>query len=230
MREHRMPWLWPAAFLGLALAYIASEPLRPYPLHYLVKALPIFMLMAHAGTALTGRLRNLTLAALLFSAGGDVMLSLSFPHQFVAGLSSFLVAQITYTAIFLRFRSPDRPRVKGILSIGIVCYGGLMAGLILPEDQIMRIAVICYVIVISAMAISAVWAWRVSLHHVLGAFLFVVSDSLIAWTAFRDPLPFASLVVMSTYYAAQFMLISGIVLHSDCSNVDSAHSAQDAGR
>jgi uncharacterized membrane protein YhhN len=45
----------------------------------------------------------------------------------------------------------------------------------------------------------------------LGAMLFIISDSFIAINKFINPFPFESYWIMSTYYAAQFMLVTGFL-------------------
>jgi len=47
---------------------------------------------------------------------------------------------------------------------------------------------------------------------VLGAFFFVLSNSLLAVNKFYSPIYLYSLLVMSTYLSAQFLLVYGIVL------------------
>ncbi len=209
-----MNWIaarWLALFLAIAALYIASEPWRPYPLHYLVKALPILVLAVYANAHLAGRWRLAVLLALLFSAGGDILLSLTFSHHFIAGLGSFLLAQLVYAGIFFALRNGLRRTIKQVISLGAVGYAAVMAAAILPAEPVLKIAVSSYLLVITCMAVSATWAWRQSPLHMLGAFTFVASDSLIAWNMFVSPVPLSSLLIMSTYYAAQLMLISGIV-------------------
>ena len=209
-----MNWIatrWLALFLAICALYIASEPLRPYPLHYLVKALPILVLAVYTNAHLSGRWRAAALLALLFSAGGDILLSLTFTNHFIAGLASFLVAQLIYAAIFFALRNAQRRSSKAAISLGVLGYAVAMASIILPADPVLKIAISSYLLVITGMALAATWAWRRSPLPMLGAFTFVASDSLIAWDMFASPVPLASLLIMSTYYAAQLMLISGIV-------------------
>ncbi|PSD50374.1 hypothetical protein C7E25_05325, partial [Stenotrophomonas maltophilia] len=43
-----------------------------------------------------------------------------------------------------------------------------------------------------------------------GALLFVASDSLLAWDRFAGGLPLASLLVLSTYYGAQYAIARSV--------------------
>jgi uncharacterized membrane protein YhhN len=46
-----------------------------------------------------------------------------------------------------------------------------------------------------------------------GALTFMISDSLLAIDKFLLPVSHASLLIMSTYIIAQFLLIQGLILH-----------------
>jgi uncharacterized membrane protein YhhN len=46
-----------------------------------------------------------------------------------------------------------------------------------------------------------------------GAVLFMISDSLLAINKFMNPLPQASLFIMLTYIAAQYLIVEGILRH-----------------
>ena len=164
------------------------------------------MLAVYANAHLQGGLRVATLLALLCSAGGDVMLSLTFRNHFIAGLGSFLVAQVVYAGIFLRVVNPEKLKFKLPISLVAIGYAAFMAGEILPDDPVMQSAVVSYLVVITTMALAATWSWRASPLHMLGAFTFVASDSIIAWNMFASPVPYASFLIMSTYYAAQWLI------------------------
>ncbi len=153
------------------------------------------------------------LVALGASCVGDVLLMLR--GQFVAGLIAFLCAHLAYIALF-RSDAPTlghRRAVMGTLAAGLTMYGVLLAGG-LPTD--LRVPVAVYVLVISLMAAQAIGraatmqgepsrqaAWGVA----LGALLFMLSDTLLAINRFVTPLPLSAVWVLTTYYAAQFMIV-----------------------
>ena len=134
---------------------------------------------------------------------------------FVAGLIAFLCAHLAYIALF-RSDAPTlghRRAVMGTLAAGLTMYGVLLAGG-LPTD--LRVPVAVYVLVISLMAAQAIGraatmqgepsrqaAWGVA----LGALLFMLSDTLLAINRFVTPLPLSAVWVLTTYYAAQFMIV-----------------------
>lgn len=41
---------------------------------------------------------------------------------------------------------------------------------------------------------------------IAGSFLFVLSDSILSWNLFVSDVPQSSLLIMSTYYTAQFLI------------------------
>jgi uncharacterized membrane protein YhhN len=45
----------------------------------------------------------------------------------------------------------------------------------------------------------------------VGALLFIMSDSLLALNKFLVPIPYAGVIVMSTYVAAQYLIVEGVI-------------------
>jgi len=161
------------------------------------------------------RSRGLLLAALAGSLVGDVLLML--PGLFLPGLVAFLLAHLCYVALF-RQGVPwfaDRTALAAVLAVGLgmyafLVYGGLPAAL--------RIPVAAYVLVIALMAAQAL-ARRATLGArvpgvdavALGAVLFMLSDALLALNRFVQPLPWAQVWVLSSYYAAQALIVHGML-------------------
>ena len=211
-----MDWIsqrWPTLFVLCAAAYIGTEALRPFPWQWLVKVLPILMLLAAAFQLLQDRLRTQVILALCCSAAGDVLLTLPGSFGFLWGLGAFLCAQACYAWIFFNRRHAAHSMTKMLLSALAGVYAVAMAFQILPDALALRIAVLCYLCVITLMLLAAVWAWNTHHRHLIGAALFVASDSLLAWNMFVVPLPWASPGVMSTYYLAQYLLLTGIIAY-----------------
>lgn len=152
-------------------------------------------------------------AALIASLAGDVFLML--PNLFIPGLVSFLLAHLAYIALLKHgvrwFES--RPALLGTVAAGAAMYAWLWdSGL--PTE--LRIPVAVYVLVIALMAAQALGrAEQLQTDNArtvaLGACLFMLSDSLIAVDRFVEPLPVVLLWVLSTYYAAQFCIVHGMV-------------------
>lgn len=151
------------------------------------------------------------LAALAGSLAGDVFL-LSEGH-FIQGLASFLLAHLAYIALFRK----DAPWSSGMRmgwvfgAVGIAYFATLWRGG-LPAE--LRIPVGVYVFAIVCMA-SMAWGRAGLLNNgparmvALGTVFFVVSDATLAYNRFVSPLPFARAWVLSTYYAAQCLIVIG---------------------
>jgi uncharacterized membrane protein YhhN len=150
-------------------------------------------------------------AALVASLAGDVFL-LGDDRYFLAGLASFLLAHVLYTIGFLV--APDWRW------IGIVLAAPAMAALVLTIGRrIVRAAgerapalrgpVAAYLAVISTMAVTAAAAgdgWAI-----VGAALFVVSDTILGWRQFVRADRWMSPAVMITYHLGQAGLVLSLL-------------------
>lgn len=159
------------------------------------------------------------LLGMVFSCMGDIFLMLPF-DAFVPGLIAFLLAHLCYIVVFRAgFRAGRALWAAGAL---LAVFAGInLAGLwpLLPSD--LRIPVVVYVAVLALMATLALaraWSHASTTASVLpgaqwaaiGAILFVISDSVLAWDRFGGGLPVATLCVLSTYYAAQYCIARSV--------------------
>jgi alkylglycerol monooxygenase len=205
----------------LALVSTLSSALQWDAVHGLAKPLVMLFAIYYVATnsyiksdgAIFYSEKNALIAALLGSLAGDVLLLL--PGQFVGGLVCFLLAHVAYVRALTR-RAPWMPwrgalagvALAGLCMVVVLWQGGLPPALRLP--------VCAYVVVISLMGAQSLGrarllndpaAWRVA----AGALCFMVSDSVLAYNRFVSPLPAAQLLVLSTYYAAQILLVSSLL-------------------
>ncbi len=202
-------------FWALALVYILLMSQLPVVLAVVSKAAPIILLLIPVWKLLSGKLRLGMVIAILFSAGGDILLALdnAVGNFFVPGLGSFLIAQVTYAILFwqhCRFNSQRQWLAAGYIPIAFI-----LAWFILPASGELLIPVTAYLTAISAMVLGAAfcnrpWQWLFG-----GASTFALSDSLIAIDKFIQPLPYASVAIMVTYYLAQYMIVSGMIKPED---------------
>lgn len=172
--------------LIIAIAVLAEQP--PTPLYY-----------------------GLIVAGLLLSLAGDVFLMLP-SDQFIAGLVSFLIAHLLYIAAFLT----DSGFAASWWYIPLL-YGIIMYLILAPHISQVRIPVIIYIVVILVMGWQAAGRWHTtpnasSLRGMIGAILFVISDTTLALNRFRKPFKGARALTMSTYYAAQWLLAMSITM------------------
>ena len=148
---------------------------------------------------------------LLFSLAGDIFLMLP-TERFVAGMVAFLLAHLIYSVAFgVQIEWP----AWSPWGIGLVIYGTLIYRLLQPKLGALWPAVLLYLVAITGMA----WLSMISftqqgttgaLLAMLGALLFVISDSVLALNRFRRHFWSADLLVLSTYYLAQWLIARSV--------------------
>lgn len=209
-----------ACMLQAGALATASSALGLQHWHLVFK--PLAMVCAMLAVALNmqrhggQRDRWLLLAALAASLAGDIFLML--PGLFIPGLAAFLLAHVCYIALFKQGSRwfALRSALAFALLLGVAMYaflwrGGLPAALRLP--------VAAYVLVIALMAAQAWGRWHeaagaqrpAALLVALGACSFMLSDSLLATHRFVQPLPWSQLGVLSSYYLAQALIVTGML-------------------
>ena len=200
-----------ALFWLIALAYILSSVFAPYPFQALFKVTPVLILLGMAYQQIAGVCKSPVLLALFFSGCGDVILAVEFQDNFRFGLAAFLVAHLCYIATLAPFASLQNIRFKLLGIISVLIYSVVMSLWVMPHEPALQVAVVVYITVITLMCATAMLTCRSGHYrHIAGAVIFAISDSFIAWDAFRDPIPCASVWIMTSYYAAQYLLISGV--------------------
>lgn len=154
-----------------------------------------------------------TTLALLFSLAGDVFL-IDSEQYFIAGLLSFLFAHLCYIYLFRKQASKNH-RFLNRFSWALLLFGAVYFWFLFPNLKELAIPVGVYLIVIVSMALSANHRNKLPENSyrlgILGALLFVISDSLLAYNSFVTPFASATLFVMSTYALAQLFIVKSIV-------------------
>jgi len=164
--------------------------------------------------------KKLLLFALLFSWIGDVILLFADKGElyFIFGLVSFLIAHILFILLFIKqeaYKTPNK-LLFGLGILFVVAYLYIMLTILFPSLGDLKIPVSVYAFTISlmfAMAIRGGLTWRKPMNLLIlnGAVSFVVSDSILAIDKFYTLLPNASLLIMSTYIIAQYLITFGIL-------------------
>jgi len=193
--------------------YFATIPWHPFPGSVAIKGLSIAALALLAfRTNIVANVRILGLA-LSFSALGDILLDLDPRRLFVLGLSSFLLAHLTYIVLFTRsWPKPAQPGGPRLLLIaGLAAYSATFSGWLWPVLGDLKLPVVFYICAITTMAITAIAARFASPWVVVGAILFVASDSLLAANKFRTPVPLRDYLVWATYYLGQCGIALGFI-------------------
>lgn len=150
-------------------------------------------------------------AALVLSLAGDVFL-LGDDRWFVAGLASFLAGHVAYIAGFVA--APAwRWWAAGIALVPVavvVATAGrrIVAGARSTDARLVG-PVVAYLAVISAMLVAAAAAGNA--WAVIGAALFVVSDTILGWNRFVHSSPALAPAIMIIYHLAQAALVVSLV-------------------
>ena len=205
--------------LAFYIIYLITVWMKFSDINFYLKPLLIPSLIMYATTRSHFSGKGILVQALILSTLGDVLLLFSDYNElfFISGLISFLIAHIIYIRLFLRKlnSSFSYPWVFGSLTlIGVYLFYFLST--MWGKLETMKIPVTIYAIVISTMLFIVIQLFaskslRKGEILLLGAFLFVVSDSLLAWNMFYQEIANASFWVMSTYLFAQLFLVSGWV-------------------
>jgi uncharacterized membrane protein YhhN len=169
------------------------------------KPLPVLALAAWTLRGRRSRYVAGIATGLVLSAVGDVLLELG-PSAFVPGMAAFALAHVAYIVTFLADASA--PRLA--LALPFAAWGAGLLTLLLPGLGPLTGPVAGYAVVLMVMI------WRASARvgsrgaatrgewgAAVGAVLFGLSDSLLAFDRFRGPMGAASLAILPLYWLGQ---------------------------
>lgn len=206
-----------AVSLALTLAAIVSGGVYIWTVRagspmqrYIFKPLTTLLMLLLALTlpdAVSSFYRVLIAVGIFFSLSGDIFLMLP-RDAFVWGLASFLVAHLFYIAAYI---SRAGLQMNWLLLAPFVLYVAVLLYLLLPHTGAVRVPVFVYAIVLMTMGWQAAALWWVvrdiaALLAMVGALLFIASDSILALDRFRTSIPQRDLLIMSTYYSALLLI------------------------
>jgi alkenylglycerophosphocholine/alkenylglycerophosphoethanolamine hydrolase len=199
-----------AAALSAAAAIAADWEERRHRAFFALKPLTTLLIIGVAATApLSLPYTQWVLVALALSLCGDVFLMFgdgarASDRAFIAGLVSFLLAHLAFVWAFAQgLRAPELP---GWLAIVVFYAVGLLL-VLLPRAGAHKLPVLAYCLVLAAMVFAAAarhasFGDTSSLLAVLGALLFLVSDSLLGVRRFVGRFRGAQALILSTYWGA----------------------------
>ncbi len=203
--------------IACGVLYLITQPWQPFPASFEVKGLSIAALGLHAFFSRGGERDVLILgAALILSSVGDVLLDLDPRGLFIYGLGAFLIVHLVYAFLFAR----NWPRLLRIgptqtaLIILVLVYSVVVSTWLVPGLGNLTVPVVLYICAITAMVVAAILAGFSTPWVVVGAILFLVSDSLLAVNKFKTPVPYRDYLVWATYYAGQYAIATGYVSHA----------------
>src|SRR6476659_6792291 len=213
--------IWITLFLlvllvNLIAVYSNSESLQFITKPILMPLLAIYLLLRT--NTINSNLKGWIFLALFFSWAGDIFLLFEERGSdfFLLGLSAFLVAQVFYIVFFHNIRMREYIRGNALLLLLVIVYYSVLINVLSPYLGNMKLPVRIYGVVLSFMVMLAMHTMlgknkKAALWLTMGAILFVVSDSLLAFNKFFSPLNNAGVVIMLTYGLAQLFITEGAV-------------------
>jgi uncharacterized membrane protein YhhN len=212
---------WIILFAIVLIANISGGLLKHQWLYYISKPLIVVSIAAYflSQTSYSSTsLKKWILFALFFSWVGDILLMFQVANQlfFLLGLSSFLLAHIFYIIFFQTIRAREKIRPKVWLLLIVLVYYTPLISFLSPHLGDMKMPVIIYGAVISlmlslAMDMLFIPNKRAGRWMMIGALLFVLSDSILAINQFYQSFPLAGVIIMLTYGLAQLFIIEGAI-------------------
>jgi len=215
--------IWP--ILALIFAALESYALwkKLDKLEYVAK--PAVMICLFIWLYLSTGLQGLTLwfgIGILFSLAGDVLLMISLDRMFVFGLVAFLLAHIAYLVGFQN--ELMEVTAWSVMLIVLLAINGVrlirrIVSSIKAKGQTRLVyPVIVYSIVITVMLYAAMttisnpaWTTRAAFFVSVGAFLFYLSDLILAWNKFVTPIKNGRILNIAAYHLGQIGLITGVI-------------------
>lgn len=177
----------------------------------LLKPIPVLCVLAWVGQVPSRDARLVSLG-LLLSLVGDVCLT-SVVDLFIPGLVAFLLAHVAYVVAYVgRTRALHLARLVPVAAFGALAFTWLE-----PSLGEMRGPVLAYVVVICTMMWRAAaqigerpgaegHAWAA----LIGAVMFAVSDTMVAYNRFVAPSLGVEIALMILYWGAQAMIAASV--------------------
>lgn len=216
-------------YFCLGVLFIILDGLNLFIPSLLVRALIMPSLMIFYHSRIKGNytlVHSLVMMGLGFSWIGELSLQFSNEQKnfilmadnfFMIGFLAFLVTQLFYIIAF------NIPKGKNTIfstriyqTFIVLAYGAILIWYLYYSLGDMKVPVILYGIIILSMLLSAFNRYgRVNgvsyLYVVVGAILFVLSDSMIAINKYHVKFDFAGTLIMITYLAAQYLIVLGCI-------------------
>lgn len=178
--------------------------------------MPMLILYVFSQTHILNR--NKLIFILFFAWLGDLFLLIqgNSPLYFQLGLGSFLIMQIAYIRLFSSQTPSGGFDLKQWVSwpiVPVIIYVAFLLTFLMPLIPIALFIPVClYALALGSMFYSAFLRKLDSSYFLilLGAMLFVFSDSFLAIAKFYNSFPGNSIMIMGTYIPAQLLLILGL--------------------
>jgi uncharacterized membrane protein YhhN len=196
------------SLLAIAVAaLLRAEWKRSRPGVWLTKPLAstLFVITAILAGALTSPYGRIILVGLVLSWLGDVLLIPRRQRFFVAGLASFLLAHVAYSAAF--FLEPLAVLPLSLAAIAMAVFAVIIVRWLWPHlPHNLRAAVVAYVAAISGMVVLAAGTTAtIGFELLIGAVMFAVSDVFVARERFVSASVTNRFWGLPLYYSAQLV-------------------------
>lgn len=208
-------------FLAALLIHLAGIYFNNATVEKITKPLLIIVLAGYfiiSTKESRSELKKWIFLALLFSWAGDVLLMFvaENPNFFLAGLVSFLIAHIFYIIFFHSVRMQQNIKPKPFLLVPVLVYYVSLITFLSPHLGDMKLPVRIYGVVICFMLMLALHMLYIKnknagLFMMIGALLFVASDSVLAINKFFNAFDGAGMIIMLTYGIAQVLITKGAI-------------------
>jgi len=191
-----------AAALFAVLHLVAGEALGM--LGPFVKMTPVLILGVLVLRGASDSARRLAGFGLLLGAVADAVIEFSF----LGGLVVFLAAHLFYIAAFVRIERS----LQALRLVPVALWAAIALPVLVRHAGALKIPVLVYGLVIFTMMWRAAAAWDSASEKtpgeigLVGALFFGLSDTLLGYSRFVSPLPFADLFIMGTYWAGQSLI------------------------
>ncbi|MHA6260926.1 lysoplasmalogenase [Sporosarcina sp. CAU 1771] len=197
-----------ALIITMGTVYIFFIPTDPVGFKILMKLIPMALIILFAlsiSPMVSSTYKKILVAGLFVCMIADGVI-----YWFMAGLVTFFIGHIFY---IFAFRNAARKPVPKPIAVLLILYGVGMAVWIAGSqfaigETILGIAIIAYISIILLMGWMAIRT-RLKLA-IIGAILFMVSDSVLAVDRFTYEIPNRDAIVMLTYYGAQIFIAASI--------------------
>jgi len=171
-----------------------------------LKAVPVGTLLVLVIRDMRGFVRICLAGAMVGSVCGDILLDLPYQNLFVFGLLAFLIAHLFFNVLFFRYAKRPSGYEKVIVT-ALVLFAGAMIRLFYGIPRALYGPVVVYILVIIAMSIGALLVASEKRLLFWGAFLFVLSDFVLALNKFLVTIPHGRIVNITLYFIAQLVII-----------------------
>ena len=210
---------WLILFVAVLAADLADRQFNKGQFEYFIKPFLIPVLAGYfisLTNNIVNSLKKWIMLALFFSWAGDVLLMFESKDEifFLCGLSAFLIAHIFYIIFFHYIRVGEKIKSNLWLLLLVVVYYAALIWLLSPYLGDKKIPVRVYGVVISFMLMMAMHMLFIKNKMagrwmMVGALLFVISDSILAINKFYQSFEVAGVLIMLTYGLAQLFIVEG---------------------